>query len=200
MKIKKINLFGASGHAKVVLDCIESSSANAIGHIYDDDENIVELMNYKVFPSRNILDKHNFIISIGNNKIRKKIAAEGGFTFAKPIIHASANVSKNASLGEGTVVMPLAGVNSAAKIGKHVIINTAAVVEHDCELGDFTHISPNASLAGGVRIGENTHVGTGAIVLPGLHIGANCTIGAGAVVTKNIPDNCTAVGIPAKPI
>ena len=49
-----------------------------------------------------------------------------------------------------------------------------------------------------VTIGNDCWIGGNAIILPGITIGNGCVIGAGAVVTKNIPDNCMAVGNPAK--
>ena len=45
---------------------------------------------------------------------------------------------------------------------------------------------------------RNVIVGANAVVLGGVHIGNNVKIGAGAVVTKDIPDNCTVVGNPAR--
>jgi len=50
------------------------------------------------------------------------------------------------------------------------------------------------------RIGNNVSIGVGATVIGGVSIGDNVSIGAGAVVTRDIPANCTAVGVPAKPI
>lgn len=47
-------------------------------------------------------------------------------------------------------------------------------------------------------IGNNVSIYTGAIVIGDITIGDNCIIGAGSVVTKSIPDNCTAVGNPAR--
>jgi len=47
-------------------------------------------------------------------------------------------------------------------------------------------------------IGNNVSIYTGAIVIGGITIGDNCVIGAGSVVTKSIPDNCIAVGNPAR--
>jgi acetyltransferase EpsM len=91
-------------------------------------------------------------------------------------------------------------VNASVEIGNHCIINTAAVIEHDCTIKDYVHICPNATLAGNVTIGEGAQIGVGAKVIQGVKIGKWSIIGAGAVVTKDIPDNCTAVGIPAKPI
>ena len=49
-------------------------------------------------------------------------------------------------------------------------------------------------------IGDNCVIGAGACILGKIHIGDNVKIGANAVVTKDIPDNCTAVGVPAKVI
>ena len=51
-----------------------------------------------------------------------------------------------------------------------------------------------------VKIGNNVYIGTNAMVMPGVTIGDNVIIGAGAIVTRDIPSNCVAVGIPAKPI
>jgi acetyltransferase-like isoleucine patch superfamily enzyme len=45
-----------------------------------------------------------------------------------------------------------------------------------------------------------TFIGSNATLLPNISIGNNVTIGAGSVVTKNIPDNCLVMGIPAKVI
>lgn len=49
-------------------------------------------------------------------------------------------------------------------------------------------------------IGDNVFIGAGARVLGGITIGDNAKIGANAVVTKDIPENATAVGIPARVI
>ncbi|MFP3663242.1 acetyltransferase, partial [Burkholderia sp. SIMBA_043] len=55
-------------------------------------------------------------------------------------------------------------------------------------------------ISGEVIINKAVYVGTGAKIINLLEIGENTIIGAGAVVSKSIPANCTAVGIPAKPI
>jgi serine O-acetyltransferase len=48
------------------------------------------------------------------------------------------------------------------------------------------------------RIGNNVSVGAGAKILGAITIGNNVEIGANAVVLKDVPDDCTAVGIPAR--
>lgn len=51
-----------------------------------------------------------------------------------------------------------------------------------------------------VEIKNNVFIGAGSIILPGVTIGENAVIGAGSIVNKDIPDNCIAVGNPAKVI
>ena len=51
-----------------------------------------------------------------------------------------------------------------------------------------------------VIVKKGARIGTHVVILPGVTIGENSVIGAGAVVTNNIPPNCLAVGVPAKPV
>ena len=51
-----------------------------------------------------------------------------------------------------------------------------------------------------IHIKDGAHIGIGSIIIPGVTIGKGAVIGAGAVVTKDIPDYCIAVGVPAKVI
>jgi lipopolysaccharide O-acetyltransferase len=51
-----------------------------------------------------------------------------------------------------------------------------------------------------INIGQRVWIGEGVIILPGVTIGNGAVIGGGAVVTRNIPENCVAVGNPAKVI
>jgi hypothetical protein len=51
-----------------------------------------------------------------------------------------------------------------------------------------------------VRIKKGARIGMSVIILPGVTIGENSVIGAGAVVANDIPPNCVAVGVPAKPV
>jgi maltose O-acetyltransferase len=53
---------------------------------------------------------------------------------------------------------------------------------------------------GKVKIGRKTFIGAHSVILPGVTIGENVIVGAGSVVTSDIPDNCVAVGNPAKVI
>lgn len=189
-------LFGASGHAKVIMDIL-TASGQKVDALIDDNEKVNELNGYKVMHG--VTDASPIIVSIGVNAIRKKVVEKltGEFGTA---IHPSAIVSPSAKIGEGTVVMAGAIINADAVIGKHCIINTGASVDHECVIGDYCHIAPHATLCGQVHVGEGSMVGVGACVIPCKNIGSWCTIGAGAAVVKDIPDGATAVGVPAKVI
>lgn len=192
-------LYGASGHGKVIIDILESMREPAI-EIWDDadKEPVWEFPVQKpVLSAGGVKDK--VIISIGVNATRKEVAEKlmDKVDFGTAI-HATAYISKRASVGEGTVVMAGVTVNPDAKIGRHCIINTNCSIDHDCVIGDYAHISPNATLSGDVHVGEGTHIGSGASAIQGVRIGKWCTIGAGTVLIKDIPDYATAVGNPAR--
>lgn len=196
----KICLYGASGHGKVLKD-IAISQKKEIKVFFDDNPNINELHNINVLSVDKIneYDKFKFVISIGNNKVRKKISQSLEVNF-ETLIHKTAIISNSTIIKEGTVIMPLVVINAASNIGKHCIINTSSVIEHDCKVGNYVHISPNATLTGGVIIEEGVHVGAGAIILPGVKVGKWAIIGAGAVIVKDVPDYAIVVGNPGKVI
>lgn len=198
-------LYGASGHGSVILDILEQEGKDVLFFI-DDNPNLTTFDQLKVRPSAEALADApigavpaDYIISIGNNMIRKKIAEEtlAACTFGKGI-HPRAIISPKATIGEGTVVVAGAVINAKTSIGKHVIINTHASVDHDCIIHDYAHIAPNATLCGNVTVREGAHVGAGATVKQGIHIGAWAVIGAGAVVIRDVPEGATIMGNPAK--
>ncbi|MEA4994950.1 MAG: acetyltransferase [Petrimonas sp.] len=184
-------LYGASGHAKVIIDILHSQNISVEGLI-DDNEMITELLSYPVF--HNAEDFNPIIISIGDNKIREKVSQKLSEHIFGAAIHSSAIISQNSSIEEGSVVMQGVIIQSGSSIGKHCIVNTGASVDHDCNIGDFVHISPHSTLCGNIIVEEGSWIGAGTTIIPGVKIGKWCVIGAGTVVTKDIPDYSLAVG------
>lgn len=183
-------LYGASGHAKVIIDILRAIY-EPVEALFDDNEQLHHLLNYPVLRSSEVCGP--LIISIGNNSIRKKIAVGLEVEFGNAF-HPSAIISEEAKIDVGTVVMQGAIIQSGVRIGKHCIINTGASVDHECLLNDFVHISPHCTLCGNVQVGEGTWIGAGTTIIPGVKVGKWSVIGAGSVVTKDIPDNVLAVG------
>lgn len=88
-------------------------------------------------------------------------------------------------------------------IASHVYISDNS---HGCYKGSSQDSSPKIKPVDRhypttpVVIGEMVWIGEGTIVMPGISIGNGCVIGAHSIINKNIPDNCIAVGAPAKVI
>lgn len=190
-------LYGASGHAKVIIDILEANGQK-IDFIVDDNPALTELLGYEV--RRNTGEYDEAIISIGSCEIRKKVVEGLNVGKYATSVHPSAVVSPRATIEEGSVVMQGAIIQSCARIGKHCIVNTGASVDHDCEIGDYVHVAPHATVLGGVKVGEGSWIGAGAVVKQYITVGKNCMIGAGAVVLHDVPDGATVVGVPGKEI
>ncbi len=191
-------LYGAGGHAKVLISCVRSSRMNIRG-IFDDNPEIKDLLGTPVLGKydESLMPEEGMTISIGNNAIRKQIAGKVSHCF-RVITHPSALIDPNVHIGQGTVCLHRCVIQSGATIGCHVIINTGTIVEHDCRIGDFVHLAPGVVICGNVSIGEGTLIGAGSVVIPNILIGRNCLVAAGSVVTSNILDNAIVRGNPAR--
>ncbi|GAB2783332.1 acetyltransferase [Rhabdobacter roseus] len=191
-------LYGASGHAKVIITCLRAQRG-FVTAIFDDDPAKTALWQVPVIGTYDPthLPTEELIVAIGDNAIRRRIAGQLRHAFGQTI-HPSALVDASVQVGEGSVVLQGAILQADARVGRHVIINTGAHVDHDCRLDDFVHVAPGATLCGNVQVGEGTLVGAGSVVAPNLRIGRECVVAAGSVVTTSLPDYATVRGNPAR--
>lgn len=210
--MKDLVIYGSGGFANGDLTWLiedinsERKQWNLLGYIDDNQDNHGKVINtYEVLGGAEWLKGKNGIycvIGIGNGKTRKKIAEKiknyaAGFP---KLIHPSVIKSRHISIGDGTVICAGSLISGGVFIGEHVIVNLDCTIGHDVRLNDFSTIAPGAHLSGFAEIGQFGDIGTGACIIQGLSVGAGSVIGAGAVVVKSIPENCTAVGVPAKVI
>lgn len=209
--MKDIFIFGASGHAKVVMDIVETSGKYHIKYLIDDSLHLkgMSIYGYPVLGNREDLKTqaqehqiHEGIIAIGNNQIRAAIEqwCLSHHLELVTAVHSSAQISRSVQINAGTVVMAGAVINPDTKIGRNAIINTQASIDHECSIEDWVHIGPGATICGNVHIGEYSLIGAGSTILPNLKIGKQVTVGAGTTITRDVPDYVTMVGTPAKRI
>ena len=188
-------IYGASGHAKALIDLVEDRSS--IKGVFDDDPKKLKVLEFIVFHSgiQSLPNDFPYLVGIGNNAIRKQIVSEKllGMNF-RSLLHRSAILSKSVKIGHGSVFMENTIVKVDTVVGNHVIINTASTVDHDCEIADYVHVGPGATLCGGVKVGEGSLIGAKSVLLPGVSIGSWCVVGAGSVVHKSIGDGLTWIG------
>jgi sugar O-acyltransferase (sialic acid O-acetyltransferase NeuD family) len=212
MNTKPLVIFGASGHAKVILDIAEKQGHwNILGLLDSYRPKGFELLGYAVLGGNealaDLLVAHpelQVFIAIGDNHNRERIATELQATYPSiqfaTLIHPGAHIAKVVSIGEGTVVMPGAVINNDSRIGKFVIVNTNVCVEHDGKLEDFSSLAPGVTLGGNCHIGRSSAISIGATIKHGIQIGEHTVIGAGSVVLENIEAFSIAYGIPAKKV
>lgn len=190
-------LYGASGHGKVALDCLQRSRVEVSG-FFDDDERITDFCGFPVWRyDESLHPGQKIIISIGDNTLRKRIAEKSAHKFGI-VLDPSSIRAAELHIGEGSVVFQNVVLQAGTSVGSHAIINTSASVDHDCVIGNYVHVSPNSTLCGNVSVGEGTQIGAAAVVLPGIKIGNWSVIGAGAVVREDIPDNVVVAGNPGR--
>lgn len=199
---------GAGGHGKVLAEiAVASGRWDRIAFV---DERFVELdgkLSWPVIGDTSVAravkkDYPDIALGVGNAATRFRLLTlfenEG---FDLPVlIHPSASISPSASLGAGTVVMPMAVVNADAKIGRVCIINTGATIDHDSVLADGVHVCPGANLAGEVRVGRASWLGIGCSVIQQVNIGESVMVAAGAAVTRDVENHVVVAGVPAKVI
>jgi sugar O-acyltransferase (sialic acid O-acetyltransferase NeuD family) len=192
---KKLAIFGAGGHGKVVG---EIGLLNGYKDIHFFDDKIIEIKNFPFTIIGNLaklkdsLKNYNaFFVAIGDNELRYKkiLSLRKEKVNIVSLIHPKSTISKFSTIGNGTCVMANAVVNPGTLIKEGVIINTSASVDHDCVIENYAHISPNCSLSGNVNIGKFTHLGSGTSVHPGIHIGNNVKTGIGSKIYQNIFDD-----------
>lgn len=196
-----IYIYGAGGHGKVVFHTFTLNQQIVTAFI--DDRAQGRLCDVPVFSPQAIshnLSNPSVHFAIGNNAIRQKLQTEWKNKKAsiETAIHLNSTIYNGGIIGSGSLITAGAIIGPDAVIGQGCIINHNAVVDHDCIIGDFCHIAPSATLGGTVKLGKQCFVGAGATILPSLTIGDHVTIGAGAVVIRDIPDNVTVVGCPAR--
>jgi len=210
--MKDIVIVGAGGFGRELTWLIEdinkvASEWNLVGYI-DDNKEIInkKIDGYEVIGDIESLVKMgvvNVALGIGSPKVKESIInrLRGINNIRYPnLIHPSTIISPRAQIGIGNIICAGNVVSINSKIYDYVTINLSCTIGHDVHLFDFVTVSPGTNISGYVKVGEKSDLGTGSCIIQNVNIGNNSIIGAGSVVIRDIPDNCTAVGNPAKVI
>lgn len=210
--MKKVLLLCGGGHAKCVIDAMRLGGRYSPAGVLDVRARVGEMVSgVKITGADKDLElffkrgsRFCFVALGSTGDPSKRIslwsqAEKAGYKFPS-IIHPSAIISPNCSIGRGVYIGPGAILNSGATIGDGCIINSGAIVEHDCQIGEFVHIAPRAVLSGGVVVGPRSHIGTGSSVTHYISIDADCVIGTGSVVIKSLRSAGVYIGNPARKI
>ena len=122
------------------------------------------------------------------------------------------NISETAIIGDNCKIHSHVWIGATVKIGNNCKIQSFAFIPDGVTIEDNVFIGPHVCFtndkkppSGGkewqpILVKRGVSIGAGAIILPGITIGENAMVGAGAVVTKDVPDNITVIGNPARPL
>lgn len=140
----------------------------------------------------------NLYIGVGWPATVKKIARKFvGYNFPN-IEHPNVVRDTSVSFGQGNVVTAGCIFTVDIQIGSFNVFNLHTSIGHDVQIGDFNVFNPGSNVSGGVIIGSTNLFGTNSTVLQGIEIQNDSIIGAASLVNKNVFDNETVVGVPAK--
>lgn len=203
--MEKLILIGAGGYAKSVLDSVDFYNNKMVGFV-DEFCETDQHLGYPILAHSldELEDPSDYVyfISIGDNTNRKRWYDELMQRNLRIInvIDQSATISPLATVGNGCFIGKSAIVNSAAVIHDNCIVNTRALMEHGTTIMSHVNLSTNSVINGDVIVGEGSFVGSGSVVIGQKKIGYWSKVGAGAVVVKDVDDNTTVAGVPARVI
>jgi sugar O-acyltransferase (sialic acid O-acetyltransferase NeuD family) len=197
----RLLVVGAGGHAKVVIDAADAAGFEIVGVIGTAGDP-AEVLGRPVVTAFEGIEVDGFIVAIGDNEARSRMFdayVADGFA-ALTVVHPSAIVGSDVTIGAGTFLAAGVIVNAGARVGTDVILNTGCSVDHDCVIGDHSHVGPGSALCGAVTLGEGVLLGVGVSAAPGTSVGRRTVVGAGAAIVDPLPAGTVCVGVPAVPI
>lgn len=210
--MKKILIFGAGGFGREVQWLIERINQKEPlwqieGYLDDNLEPGTEINGYKVLGSMEKLREYDDSLSVAcavvSARIREKIVSEikqtGNFQFPN-LIDPDVRTSEFLSMGEGNIIFAGNILTVNIVIKDFVILNLACTTGYDAVLESFVTVHSGVNIAECVRIQKGVELGTGSKVIQGKTIGEYTFVGAASLVNHDLPSECMATGLPAKPV
>lgn len=173
------------------------------------DDDIHQLDSFNGYPpiletidNYTIKENDVFVCSIGDTLTKKKICEKLKNRGAKfyTLIHKTAIVRSNATIGDGCVVCEYAAIGADCQIGENTLVQPYAAIAHDCKVGNYVRIDTRATMVGGVIVEDCVTIHTAAVISHNVVVGECAKVAACSFVIKKVKPNTTVMGNPAKPL
>ncbi|CAA6676768.1 MULTISPECIES: acetyltransferase [unclassified Lentimonas] len=207
--MKNLYIVGAGGFGREVyawlLDSPECNVEWRVQGFLDDNLGALDGFDYELGVVASISDFQPssddlFVCAIGarahKRRVCESLKARGASFFT--LVHPTAIVGPNVSIGEGVVICPRVTVTCDVEIGEMVMLNLHCTVGHDVRVGAWSTVSAQCDLTGFVQLGEDVFLGSGVRVIPGKRIEDGAVVGAGSVVIRNVRAGQKVFGNPAR--
>ncbi|RAL20488.1 hypothetical protein DL240_16925 [Lujinxingia litoralis] len=196
-----IVIYGAGGHARVVIDMVREGRRDLriVGIVDDSPDRPSEVLGVPVLGDAStfaeLRERGVRLAALGvgavtHNALRAELFSRlrrEGFILPN-LIHPRACVEPSVLMGQGNQIFAGAVVSSCVSLGDNTVINSNVVVSHDCVIDDHVHLTPGALLAGGVQVGARSVIGMGVTIFLGVQVGADVVIGNGSHILTDVAD------------
>ena len=206
--MKNLIIIGAGGMGRTFYDMARESIGYDEEYVIKGfiDDNLNALCEFENYPP--ILGTISgylpqigdvFVCSIGGVSRRKCIESiiERGGEFIT-MIHSTARIGTNVTLGEGNLIGAFTTIAADAKIGDYNFIQSYTIVGHDVTIGSWNRIDSHVMCVGGITIGDETMIHTSAMLNHNVKIGDKAHIGACCFITKDVDAGATMFASPAR--
>lgn len=211
--MKKIAILGTGGFARELVTLIQdindvSPTYDIIGFVDGSLAKGTLVNGYPVIGNddeiNDVSEELGLVLAFGDPRLKKKVKDKftNPLLFFPTLIHPSVIIGDKrfVEIGEGCIICAGCILTTNIIIKDYVTLNLQCTIGHDTIINEYSAFMPTCNISGDVNVAEGVYCGTGVKIINLTSIGEYTIVGAGAVVAKPLPANCTAVGVPAKPI
>lgn len=207
--MKNLIIIGARGFGREVYDLATQCAGYNIEYVIKGflDDKIDALDGFENYPqiissveAYKIQEEDVFVCAMGAVKWKKhyvELVLQKGGSFIN-LIHPTTKLNTNALVGIGLLAFMYSNISNDCVIEDFVTIQGYVGLGHDTKIRKWAHLSSYSFTGGFVVLEEESTLNTRATVLPHVIVRKGATVGAASLVIRNVKENTTVFGVPAK--